>query len=366
MIRTKHRENDNAIVPFFGRTFVSLVLLALLAAGVGCGSNDSSVTVDKACTDVAKAQCSRRQTCSSGALSGAAAIPADVYISTTYGDMTTCIERVKLSCQNNLAAPGSNNTPAQLEKCAAEYSTYLCIDLFDNGANPPPDCAPAGQLANGATCAVVGQCASRFCAGTKNATCGVCAAEPTDGASCVTSGCAPGQECKTESTGDMLCLDRLPVGDATCTSDLPCQAFSACIGDSSTVPTKTGVCTANATSVGAACGGTNPACESNFGLTCLGPTGAKTCQLINYVQAGAACGTLADGSRAACTISDCFTATGPAAITDTNATCVARAADGAVCDTQVGKLCLAPARCVLNGNGTTSGKCVVPTASLCN
>jgi hypothetical protein len=97
----------------------------------------------------------------------------------------------------------------------------------------------------------------------------------------------------------------------------------------------------------------------------LGPVGAKTCQPIAYVQAGQTCGTLADGSRAECTISDCFTATAPAAITDTGATCVARAADGATCDTQVGPLCLTPARCVLTGSGATTGKCVVPAASLC-
>jgi hypothetical protein len=359
----KHRENSLAKAIRFGWTFLSV---ALFATGVGCGSNSSTVTVEQACADVALAQCSRRLACSSGALTGTAVNPSGVYILTTYGVMNTCVERVKLSCEDNLTAPGSNNTPAQLEKCAAEYSTYSCIDLFDNGANPPPDCAPPGQLANGATCAVVGQCASRFCSGTKNSTCGICADDPADGTPCETSPCGPGQECATESTGDLLCRDRLPSGNATCTGDLPCQAFSACIGDSSTDPTKAGVCTTNATSIGAACGGTNPACDGTIGLTCLGPAGNKTCQPIAYVQAGAACGTLADGSRASCTISDCFTATGPAATTDTNATCVARAVDGAPCNTQIGPLCLSPARCVLTGSGTTSGTCVVPTASLCN
>lgn len=363
MIRTKHRENDIARAPRFGRKFATL---ALLAAGVGCGSNDSSVTADKACTDVAQAQCNRRQTCSTGSLSGSVINPTGIYILATYGDMNTCVARAKLACQNNLAAPGTSNTPAQLEKCASEYSNWSCSDLFDNGANPPPDCALPGQIGNGATCALAGQCATRFCSGTKNATCGLCAAEPADGDSCTTSGCAPGQACKTESTGDLLCLDRLLTGDATCTSDYPCQAFTACIGSSSTNPTKTGVCTATATSVGAACGGTGPGCEGNIGLTCLGATGAKTCQQIAYVGAGMPCGTLADGSRAACIASDCFTATAPAAITDTGATCLARAVDGGACDTQVGPLCLSPARCVLKGNGTTAGTCVVPTASLCN
>jgi hypothetical protein len=339
-----------------------MLVLTLLLPNCG-GSGDSP---DKACAVLAQAQCERRQACTDTALgsAGSPIYPDGVFIMNTYGDMTTCLARQQLACLNNATAPGTGTSPAQLEKCASEFASWSCTDLFDNNANPPPDCAPPGKLANGQICAMAGQCASRFCSGTKNSSCGLCADEPLDGAPCDTSGCAPGQECKTESTGATLCRDRLPVGDTTCTTDYPCQAFSTCVGASAADVTQAGICTASVLTLGSPCGGTNPACEGNLGLACLGSAGAKTCQQVAYVRQPAACGTLADGSRAECINADCFTATGPAAATDTNATCVAQAADGAACDTQLGRLCLAPARCVTSG-GATSGTCVVPSATLC-
>jgi hypothetical protein len=342
----------------------SLAWLALVALA-GCGGGGVTVSGAQACADVAQAQCSRRQACTNTAAT-ATGLPLDpngVFIMTTYGDMATCVSRVKMACENNLAAPDTGTSPAQMERCATEYATWSCVDLFDNAANPPPDCAPLGKRANGAACAFAGQCASRFCSNTKNAICGICDDQPVDGTSCATSGCAPGQECKTESTGDMLCLDRLGGGDSTCTSDFPCQAFSSCVGASASDPTKMGVCTLTNTSVGAICGSTNPTCENNLGLACVGLAGAKTCQPIAYVQAGEACGTLADGSRAECADGDCFTASGPAAATDLG-TCVAQATDGTACDTQLGPLCLSPARCVYTAG--TVGICTVPLASVCN
>ncbi len=332
----------------------------------GCG--DSGVSADSACTVLAQAQCSRRQVCADTVASqgGTATYPDGVYVLKNYGDMATCLARQKLACMNSVSAPGTGTSPGQLEKCAAEFATWSCVDLFDNGANPPPDCALPGKLPNGAVCAFAGQCASRFCSGTKNAACGTCADQPIDGTSCATSGCAPGQSCKTESSGDMLCRDRLALGDVTCTSDTVCDAFSSCVGASASDPTKTGVCTASSTSVEAACGGTNPGCVGDLGLACLGAAGAKTCETIAYVHAPAACATLPDASRADCVAGDCFTPSAPATTTDTNATCLAKVQEGAACDSQVGPLCLAPARCVLSASGTTTGTCVLPLASLCN
>ena len=337
---------------------VILCVMATASVAVNCGS--SGTTVETACADLALAQCNQRQACSSG---NGAIYPDGVYIMSNYGDMTTCRSRIQEACINNSTAPGTGNTPDQLEKCAKEYSAWSCADLFDNNANPPPDCAPPGKLANGQLCAFAAQCATRFCAGIKNATCGVCADEPLDGDSCLTSTCAPGQVCKTEFDKEVLCRDRLPINDATCTSDLPCQAFLACVGASPTDPTQTGVCTPTSIIDGSACGGTNLPCESTVGLACLGAAGAKTCQRISYARAPAACGTVGDG-RAECITADCFTSNGPAATTDTDATCVGQAADGAACDTQFGPLCLLPARCVTAGVATTAGTCVVTTAAM--
>jgi hypothetical protein len=341
------------ILAVVGNAVLTLVLTSLLP---NCGSSGDSVTT--ACAVLAQSQCARRQACSN------TVYPDGVFIMNTYGDMPTCLARQELACVNNATAPGTGTSAGQLEKCASEYVSWACTDLFDGNANPPPDCAPPGTLANGQSCTMAGQCASRFCSGIKNSSCGVCADEPLDGASCATSGCAPGQACKAESTGDMLCRDRLAAGDATCTLDVVCQAFSSCVGASAADVTKTGICTATASSLGASCGGTGPACEGNLGLACLGASGAKTCQQVAYVHAPAACGTLADGSRAECIDGDCFTATGPAAVTDTNATCVAKSVEGAACDTQLGPLCLTPGRCVTTGPGATAGTCVVPSAAL--
>jgi hypothetical protein len=340
----------------FAKSTLILVLTALLPS---CGSSGDSA--DKACATLAQAQCDQRKACTDTVMGpdGTAVYPDGVFIMNTYGDMTTCLSRQQEACMNNAAAPGTGTSPAQLEKCASEYVNWSCTDLFDNNANPPPDCAPAGTLANGQVCAFAGQCASRFCSGTKNSLCGICADEPLDGASCATSACAPGQACKSESTG-AVCRDRLLVGDATCTSDTSCQAFSSCVGASATDATKTGVCTTTASSLGAPCGGTNPACEGNLGLACLEASGAKTCQLVAYVRQPAACGTLPDGSRAECINADCFTPTDPAAA----ATCVTQAPDEAPCDTLLGPLCVTPARCVTSGGGN-SGTCKVPSASLC-
>jgi hypothetical protein len=333
----------------FANATLAFVMIVLLP---NCGSSGDSP--DKACATLAKAQCDRRQACTN------AIQPDGVFILNTYGDMPTCLARQQEACVNNATAPGTGTSPAQLEKCASEYASWSCADLFDGNANPPPDCAPAGKLANGRACAMAGQCASRFCSGTKNASCGLCADEPLDGASCTTSGCAPGQACKTETNDAMVCRDRLLVGDMTCTTDTLCQAFSTCVGASAT---KTGVCTPTSSVVAAPCGGTNPACESNLGLACLGTAGAKTCQQVAYVRDKAACGTLPDGSRAECINADCFTTRGPAAATDTDATCLAQVADGAACDTQFGPLCLAPARCVTSAG--TTGICTVPIATAC-
>lgn len=323
----------------------------------GCGGGSDSI--DKACSLLAQAQCALRQSCSN------AVNQVGVNILASYGDMQTCIARQQMTCANNANAPGTGSSAAQIERCANEVPSWTCTDFFDNGANPPADCAPAGKRSNGQPCAVNGQCASRFCAGIKNASCGVCSDEPVDGASCLTSTCAPGQVCRSEADGSMVCRERRLLGDPTCTSDLPCQSFSSCVGASSTDPTKMGVCTETSATLGPACGATNPACEGNQGLACLGPTGSKTCQQVAYLSEPSACGTLADGSRAECIDGDCFTPTAPAAASDTNAKCVSKVADGSACDTQVGPLCQTPARCVTNA-GSTRGVCTVPNPALCD
>ncbi len=343
-------------------------LVISLAASCGSGSPSSSASstdaaesLADACLALAQAECALRQSCSDQ-------VYADgVNIIANYGNLATCRSRQQQACLNNANAPGSGTNLSQIKSCAQTYSQWQCNDYLDNNANPPVSCLPAGALSNGQGCTFNAQCQSGFCGGNKYANCGMCAAQPADGDSCATSACAPGQECLTGTSGAMVCRGRLPVGSTTCTSDAPCQAFYSCVGASASDATKVGVCTAINQALGSTCGGgtPNPACDAGQGLACAGPTGSKTCQEVAYVLAPGPCGALADGSSAACIAGDCFTATGPAASTATDASCVAKADDGAACDTQLGPLCQTPARCVA-ASGSTQGTCVFPDATLCN
>jgi hypothetical protein len=318
-----------------------------------CGSSGDSP--DKACAILAKAQCDRRLACTN------AIQPDGVFILNTYGDMSMCLTRQHEACVNNATAPGTGTSPAQLEKCASEYASWLCADLFDGNANPPPDCAPAGKLANGQACAMAGQCASRFCSGTKNASCGLCADEPLDGASCTTSGCAPGQACKTETNDAMVCRDRLLVGDMTCTTDTLCQAFSTCVGASAT---KTGVCTPTSSVAGRPVRWHQPGLRKQSWTRMLGqqpvPRPASKSPM-SVTRLPAEHFPMVHARSASTPIAS--PPDGPAAATDTDATCVAQVADGTACDTQFGPLCLAPARCVTSAG--TTGICTVPNATSC-
>ena len=150
------------ILAVVGNAVLTLVLTSLLP---NCGSSGDSVTTAYAV--LAQSQCARRQACSN------TVYPDGVFIMNTYGDMPTCLARQELACVNNATAPGTGTSAGQLEKCASEYVSWACTDLFDGNANPPPDCAPPGTLANGQSCTMAGQCASRFCSGIKNSSCGV-------------------------------------------------------------------------------------------------------------------------------------------------------------------------------------------------
>jgi len=313
--------------------------------GADAGDAPSGPTVAQSCADLAQAQCAKRMICSNG-----------VSITRLYGSMDTCISRVTAQCTAGLAAPQSGNSASLAEQCVAAYPQLACADFLDGVLTDV--CAPLGPRAAGQPCAFNGQCASGFCSGTKNATCGTCAPSPAVGDSCATSSCGHGQTCVLTTT---MCED-YGASAATCSTASPCGSGLACTGILSTA-VSSGTCQVAATEVGAACGGTMPGCSGTLGLYCAGAVGAKACAAIAFASEGMPCGELSTTSHVECTAGGCYTATGLAGTTEVG-TCKADAADGAACDTVLGPACLTPARCVPTGAGS-AGLCTFPSGATC-
>jgi hypothetical protein len=114
---------------------------------------------------------------------------------------------------------------------------------------------------------------------------------------------------------------------------------------------------------GVTCGGTGPLCLRFEGLACEGPAGSKICTKVSLVGDGQPCGTLADGTRADCLAGECYTANGPAQVTELGM-CKKQAADGSPCDTILGPSCYPGARCV-TAAGSTSGVCTITDVTAC-
>jgi hypothetical protein len=351
----------------------SVVLAAISVAAVGCSSSNSNgPSVDQACGDIAQARCNLRTECSLP--DGESGLGFNLL--ENYGDMTTCLAREKLACQNGLSAPHTGQSASAVEMCVVAFASYTCTDFFNN--LPPTECTPTGALATGATCAFNAQCSSGFCNGTKNSACGTCGPAPATGDDCSTSTCERGDRC----LGATSTCAAVVTSNGVCDETHPCDRGLSCVGSNAKTMT-TGTCETAGTRVGVACGGTMPGCDATRGLYCAGPSGSKTCTRIGYAgttagadggitaadggasgptPAGTACGQLADGSRVGCAAGTCFTGNGVASGSDTG-TCQPYAADGQGCDTAVGPGCMSPARCVTTTG--TAGTCVVPTASMC-
>jgi len=335
---------------FPARVFVVASLLGGLGAA-SCGGNSNSqpfggISAAQACADRAQTLCARRASCTGN---------DNIY--RVYGTMDACLGRIQLTCMDGLAAKNQGNTPALVEMCANITPTLDCATILDN--TPTGACAPIGPLPNGSACSFQGQCASGYCGGTKTAICGACADPPVSGDSCALSMCGDGQACVAST---MLCQAYGHLGDA-CDAATPCGTGFTCTGASAANGTP-GTCQPPVATVGAPCGGTMPGCDTRMGLYCVGAAGAKVCVATSYVSDGMPCGPVSTTSFATCKAGGCYTATGIASSTDVG-TCKADVADGVACDVTLGPGCLAPARCVLGGAGTT-GICVVPEDGTCS
>lgn len=365
----------------------TLSLVALIIAPAACGgggsegtggthsgstggAGGSGPTAEEACADSAKAACSERDKCSMNGFLN------DV----TWGSEAICEMRSAMACPASLTAKGTAQTPAHLEECVAAYASYTCTDFLDN--NPPAACAPpAGSLANGSPCGASGQCSSTFCALGPYAVCGTCQPLPAAGAPCQSQAecgrdlaCVKPQGSTPQTQGK--CAAWVPMGGACLAGQSTCAAGLVCVGE--VVATSTmGTCQPAASAVGAACDATRKtmaSCDADLGLVCI-PTsamtkGVGTCQAIKLTKPGEACGPIGAmpiTGYASCEAGGMCKKAAPA---DLSGTCVAPAADGMPCDSDVtkGPPCLAPAKCVPAKGapaGTTAGTCTVPDASQC-
>jgi hypothetical protein len=113
-----------------------------------------------------------------------------------------------------------------------------------------------------------------------------------------------------------------------------------------------------------------PNCSGEVGLACI-PTAkgsaVGTCQMVQLAASGAPCGDVGampiTGVIACGAGGECI-----GAGSGTMGTCLAAAADGSACnsDATVGPPCLAPAKCVPTGSGSTIGTCTLPNATTCH
>ncbi len=346
---------------------ISFVLGAVLVATCGCGSSSTpgngGADSASACADVARAQCQKRDSCSSNSFSN----------NRIYGSEAECEVRVAPPCVGALGAQGSGQSPINLEDCVAQYPTYSCTDFRDN--NPSGACAPPpGTLEAGAACGANGQCISTFCHLHQNETCGACTALPTVGAACTYTGdCGRNLDCAIPAgatTGK--CAALVSNGGSCLTGANLCQAGLACVGDNETSAT-TGTCQPQANTVGAACDRsrkTAPNCDQELGLTCV-PTAAAssvgTCKAMTLVGMGSTCGVLGSAPITGEALCNAGGLCVKADSSDATGICLATAADGAPCnsDATIGPVCLPPARCVPPTASSTAGICVVPNAMNC-
>jgi hypothetical protein len=314
--------------------------------GPADGSTDSGPSNMTACSDLATAQCTKLETCSS------------IIMQIKYGSVATCEARAIEVCMNALAAPETGNSAATTEACVQAYPSWACSDYFNN-VNSPTACAqPTGKLANGKACAFPAQCVTGYCDVPATAACGVCAPAPSPGQSCATlASCGQGLLC----LGAAKVCETYGVAGASCSADVPCGAHLSCIG-SEPLKTIAGHCEPSTAMIGARCDPTldhGPGCDFDSGLVCNNKT--KLCEQMSVSQQGGPCDSENEQYTPCGTGGKCSTSEAGA-----TGICAGAAADGKACSiSSAGPTCLAPARCIVTSSGSTSGTCQIPTASAC-
>jgi hypothetical protein len=223
-------------------------------SGIGDGSTRTDALTGDPCTDYATTLCELEQSCN-----------LLVFRNLLWGDLAVCKERRRLRCSTRLAARDSNDTPARITACAAAISKFTCDDYGRQEAWPETCGTPAGDLADGAGCAIGAQCKGGACFPAEGTACGACSVLPPLGAACPNGVCSEFLECLSG-----ICVSYLKLND-TCRVGGPlCGYGLACIGAGTTGQ---GKCLQHL-GIGATCDPSFIECNDTIGLSC-DPTTSK-------------------------------------------------------------------------------------------
>ncbi len=256
------------------RALVSLVLL-LCGSSLACAQDtdpnaglikdggggtddgtDAPVGTD-GCGKWAAAFCARLEECASS-------------LSTSrFGGAARCAPRLANGCRDALAAPGTGESDARLETCAADLSRVVCVEILarnltlfaDHPWNGLCGTTPKGKGDMGASCFDDAQCAAGWCKPKDGSKCGTCTDFIGEGASCTSDiDCGPRLVCKKS-----LCA---PVGiiGSSCDDGHPCALDLACVSKS---------CVETVSKEGSACDPTTKPCDAARGLVC---GASKSCE----------------------------------------------------------------------------------------
>jgi len=275
-------------------------------AAVG-GAASVGPVLAAAITRFAETDCNRYQACAPG------------WVAMAYGSVTECVNRSILENEWIATLPGVGWTASNFIACGNAWAASSCLDYMNSVLQP--DCIVKGTLALGRPCNSNYQCASLMC-DTDGTFCGACVAAPAVGDACVRGACAGGLSCSTNN----LCQKPRGLREA-CSADYPCQYRFDCVQGQCALPSGT---------TGAACNSaTNLNCDTAQNYVCALTT--NTCvPVTQYMAVGQSCGVNASNTSATrCSGGSC----------GDGGTCVARAADGAICDDSVGPYCEWPAFC---------------------
>lgn len=299
------------------RTFILSALCAglLAAAAAGCGGNQG-------CLDYAKTVCTRNIQCSS-------------FSTLYYGpNFDICQTQTARTCELSTKAPDSNFSQAAASACAQALAAASCDDVL--AGNYPAECRPAGNRANGGSCADAFQCQSLFCNRPTSHDCGTCTPLPKLNEACTSDGyCDYGLQCASGT-----CVAYRELGES-CDNNLYCKPTLACMNATCQQPMLGGAC--------------NQPYECSDSQLQYCDASTLTCQPypLTIAKVGESCGVATDGVVACQPAAYCRTM-GSSAF----GVCTMLPTEGQPCAGTSNNLCASPTTCI-------SGTCQIFDRNSC-